>query len=98
PSNPRMRALAVILDQFVSNALMAINLRDIWQREDGNMRVGETPPHSLERRQSHDGIAHPIRRSNQQPHATTLRRSLSARSIAATNSLSELTTKSIAAT
>src|SRR6516162_10310742 len=90
-----MPSFPVVGEQFVRDTLPLVDLGYIRQCQDSDMSAFEPPANGCERRQRHDGVAHPIRCANEQPHESELRRPASMRSIDATNSLSELIARSI---
>src|SRR5262249_3749994 len=94
-TNSRVPPLPVVGDQFIRNALALIDFCHIRQGQDADMGVGEAPADGFERRQRHDGVAHPICCPNEQPHRRELRRLDSMRSIAAANSLAEAISRSM---
>src|SRR5262249_31860412 len=98
PSNPCVLPLAIVDNQFVCNALPLVNLPHIRHGQNRHVRVHKPFAHRFQRRQRHNRVAHPIRRSNQQSHELFPRRSFKIRSSAGTNSHSELKTSSMTAT
>src|SRR6266849_5721811 len=93
-----MGAVRVIGDNLIANLLIAIDIRNKWTCNNGDLRFRKTAAYRTQRRQRHDCVAHPVRRANENLHAAAPCRLERTRSMAARNSLSEESTKSITAT
>ncbi len=71
-----MLRLWIVMDEFVAEGLVFVNIRDIGTRDDRDVRMAKLGANSSERGESHDGVAYPIRSSNQNFHATCFSRGI----------------------
>src|SRR6266478_4600309 len=92
-----VRGARVVRDEVVADFLATIDVGHIGPSNNRDGSVRKARAHSTQCGQSHDGVAYPVGRANQNFHAAAPWRAASLRFIAARSSLSALKTKSMTA-
>ena len=94
----RVRACRIVRDKLIANLLIAVNIRDVGPCHNRDLCVSKTFAHRPQRRQGHNGVPHPVRSANKNPHAAAPAPVASVCSRIFRKSISGATARSITAT